>query len=94
MLIGFIFANFIAYIVSMFFIKEAIDYKPKQQFYDILPSLSVSIIVSVFLFFLQDILPNNNLILLTTLSVVSFTVYLVLFYIFRKEPLMFVVFTI
>jgi len=83
MLIGFVFANYISYGVSMFFIKKNLNYQLKRQFLDIFPSFVVSILVSTIVFLLKGIIPSNNLLILLLIqSTVALVIYIILIYIF------------
>jgi O-antigen/teichoic acid export membrane protein len=83
MLIGFVIANYIAYGVSMFFIRENLDYKFKQQFLDIFPSFIVSILVSAVIFLVKGFLPSHEFwILLIIQTAIALTIYFLIVFIF------------
>lgn len=87
MLIGFVIASFISYVVSMAFIKKNLKYLFKQQLSDICPSLFVATFVSSFIFLLKKMpfIENNFFILLIIQSIVAFIIYIILLFIFKKE---------
>lgn len=83
MLIGFVIANYIAYGVSMFFIRKNLIYQLRQQFLDILPGFIVSILVSAIIFLAKGIIPNHKFfeLLLFQLTIAS-AMYMLIIYIF------------
>lgn len=85
MLIGFIIANFISYGVSMFFIRKNLVYQLRQQFFDIFPSLMVSILVSFILFLTKGIVHHNLVILLILQVTVALIIYILLVYLFDNK---------
>ena len=83
MLIGFIIANYIAYVVSMFFIKGNLNYKLNKQLRDIFPSFIVSLIVSIVVFFVKGIVHSHEfLTLLLIQSTVALILYVMIVYLF------------
>jgi O-antigen/teichoic acid export membrane protein len=85
MLIGFVLANFIAYGVSMFFIRKSLAYQLRQQFFDIFPSLMISILVSIIVFLSKGIVHHHMLILLLLQVTIAFVIYILFVYVFDNN---------
>lgn len=86
MLMGFIVANTFSFILSMIYIKNNLKYSFKLQLHDFLPSLLISIIVSLFIWSISSLIGNSShLTLLATQLSLAFIIYLILFVVFEKE---------
>jgi O-antigen/teichoic acid export membrane protein len=85
MLIGFVLANFIAYGVSMFFIRKSLTYHLRQQFFDIFPSLMVSLLVSIIVFLAKGIVHHHMLILLLLQVTIALIIYILFVYVFDNN---------
>jgi len=77
MLISFVLANFISYFVSILFIRSNINYKLVQQLKDILPSLGLSLIVTIVIVFFKNIVAiENHYISFFLQLIIAFFIYL------------------
>jgi O-antigen/teichoic acid export membrane protein len=83
MLIGFVIANYIAYGVSMLFIRKNLTYQLKQQLLDIFPSFIVSVLVSTIVFLLKGVVPSHAFLrLLLIQSTIAIAMYILIVYVF------------
>jgi O-antigen/teichoic acid export membrane protein len=85
MLIGFVVANFIAYGVSMFFIRKSLIYQLRQQFFDIFPSFMVATIISLIVFLSKGFVHHNMLLLLLLQVAIALVMYIMFVYIFDNK---------
>ncbi len=85
MLIGFVIANFMAFGISMIFIKKNLHYYYKHQLKDIAPSFVIAGIVSSILLFIKITLLESNLIQLSALIPIAAIVYIILLFVLKKE---------
>lgn len=84
MLMGFVIANFMAFGISMIFIKKNLHYYYKHQLKDIAPSFVIAVIVSFLLFFLSKV-STNPYILLTSQLLIALILYICLLFFLKKE---------
>ena len=87
-LYGQIIFSILGYIPNSYYASRLIGYSVYEQLLDFLPSLTLSSIVAIFVYFLQSILDFNPLIELLTLSGIAIIVYLILAYLFKLKAYM------
>ena len=84
MLFGFLAANFISYIIDLFYVRKIIQYKIKEQIIDILPYFVVSVMTGIVLYFIPFIGLNINYSTILQL-VAGILFYMLILYVMKSE---------
>ena len=85
MIVGQIVNSFIAYYLYAYYSGKHLNYTVGMQIKDMLPSLSVSILMGILIYCLKYIIINDELILLMVQIISGFLIYIGLCYIFKIQ---------
>jgi len=83
MLCGYVLACFIAFLISIIYLKNDLNHFYKHQFKDFIRSLTIGLIISIIAFVFSFFINNNYLLLGSQIST-SFVLYILSLKIFEK----------
>lgn len=85
MIIGMVFNSFIAYIINSYYMSKLINYGVKEQILDILPDFTISLIMAVIVFLVQEFAHIPPILKLITGITLGLLIIIILSTIFKNE---------